>query len=170
VRRGYFVAGLGAAQFAQPGAVDLLRAERDRPDAPEAVTLASTDPANPYGAIVPWPAWPITGAGAVASRSAGTRVVLVDGACAAWIAKSDRQLLVALPGDDPDRSRVGRALVRALVAAAPEGADGRKGWLIAEINHDPAQSHPAAPFFYEAGFTASGGGLHLRAARPSPRN
>jgi ATP-dependent Lhr-like helicase len=58
VRRGYFVTGLGAAQFAQPGAVDLLRAQRDEQSPDEAITLAATDPANPYGALVPWPAWP----------------------------------------------------------------------------------------------------------------
>ncbi len=57
VRRGYFVMGLGAAQFAQPGAVDLLRAGRDETDEPQVVTLAATDPANPYGAVVPWPDW-----------------------------------------------------------------------------------------------------------------
>ena len=57
VRRGYFVAGLGAAQFAQPGAVDLLRAAREEPETPMAVTLAATDPANPYGALLPWPEW-----------------------------------------------------------------------------------------------------------------
>ena len=94
VRRGYFVAGLGAAQFAQPGAVDLLRAERDPRDEPQVATLAATDPANPYGALRPWPDWP--GAESHrASRSAGARMVLVDGHLAAWIARGDRQLLAA---------------------------------------------------------------------------
>ncbi|HZW74193.1 MAG TPA: crosslink repair DNA glycosylase YcaQ family protein, partial [Caldimonas sp.] len=55
VRRGYFVAGLGATQFAMPGAVDLLRSLRDAPDDPEVVVLAATDPANPYGATLTWP-------------------------------------------------------------------------------------------------------------------
>jgi ATP-dependent Lhr-like helicase len=61
VRRGYFVEGLGAAQFAEPGADDALRALRDGPgdgatDAPApALVLAATDPANPYGAALPWP-------------------------------------------------------------------------------------------------------------------
>ena len=88
VRRGYFVAGLGAAQFAQPGAIDLLRAAREEPETPLAVTLAATDPANPYGALLPWPEWSVrrqptrstaTGAQPRASRSAGARVILVDG-------------------------------------------------------------------------------------------
>ena len=55
IRRGYFVAGLGAAQFAQPGAVDLLRDARDERDEIVTVTLSATDPANPYGVLIPWP-------------------------------------------------------------------------------------------------------------------
>src|SRR5206468_7544568 len=58
VRRGYFVAGLGATQFALPGAVDLLRSLRDAPDEPEMAVLAATDPANPYGATLSWPKKP----------------------------------------------------------------------------------------------------------------
>src|SRR5207247_7389611 len=55
IRRGYFVAGLGATQFALPGALDLLRSLRDEPETPEVVLLAATDPANPYGATLKWP-------------------------------------------------------------------------------------------------------------------
>ncbi|MCC2672834.1 MAG: associated domain protein, partial [Armatimonadetes bacterium] len=54
IRRGYFVAGRGATQFGLPGAVDRLRALREPPDEPTAVLLAATDPANPYGAALPW--------------------------------------------------------------------------------------------------------------------
>src|SRR5207237_6435235 len=56
LRRGYFVAGLGATQFALPGALDLLRSMRDAPDDPEVAVLSATDPANPYGAALKWPA------------------------------------------------------------------------------------------------------------------
>ena len=102
VRRGYFVAGLGAAQFAQPGAVDLLRAQRDPPEEPQVATLAATDPGQSLWRAGPWPDWP--GAESLrASRSAGARVVLVDGRLAAWIARGDRQLLSALPEEEPDR-------------------------------------------------------------------
>ncbi len=55
VRRGMFVAGLGAAQFAMPAAVDLLRSLRSDPEAPEVLFLAATDPANLYGTVLPWP-------------------------------------------------------------------------------------------------------------------
>ena len=76
VRRGYFVEGLGAAQFAVPGAEDRLRALREPPAEPVAALLASTDPANPYGAALPWP----ERVGVRPARSAGTSVVLIDGA------------------------------------------------------------------------------------------
>src|SRR5207253_7568415 len=62
LRRGYFVAGLGATQFALPGALDLLRSLRDAPDEPEVAVLAATDPASPYGATLKWPAFAPDGA------------------------------------------------------------------------------------------------------------
>jgi ATP-dependent Lhr-like helicase len=55
VRRGMFVAGLGAAQFAMPAAVDMLRSLRSEPETPESLFLAATDPANLYGTVLPWP-------------------------------------------------------------------------------------------------------------------
>ncbi len=164
VRRGYFVAGLGAAQFAQPGAVDLLRAARDETDVAQAATLAATDPANPYGAMLAWPEWP-GGDGVRASRSAGARVVLVDGRLTAWIGRGDRAMLVSLPADDPDRSRVGRALATELVALAHRAPEGARGWLVEEINGVAAATDPAAPFLLDAGFAATAMGLQLRVAR-----
>lgn len=178
VRRGYFVSRLGAAQFAQPGAVDLLRAARDDTDTPAVVTLAATDPANPYGAILPWPGW--TGANDPspepdanrpassplrASRSAGARVILVDGLLTAWIARGDRSMLVALPPDDPDRSRVARALARELVQLAHDAPEGSRGWLIEEINGLPAAQEPVARYLQDAGFAATAFGLQLRVGR-----
>ena len=164
VRRGYFVAGLGAAQFAQPGAVDLLRAQRDPREEPQVATLAATDPANPYGALVPWPDWP--GAESLrASRSAGARVVLVDGRAAAWIARGDRQLLSALPDEEPDRARVGRALARELVRLAYDDPADRRGWLVAEVNGAPAAVSQLGPFLLEQGFAVTSGGLQLRVPR-----
>jgi ATP-dependent Lhr-like helicase len=167
VRRGYFVAGLGGAQFAEPGAVDRLRAERDPSTEPRAVILAATDPANPYGALVEWPVW--TGSPAArASRVAGARVVLVDGHAVAWIARGDRQLLVAVPDDEPERGRRGRALARELVRAAQHSTAERRGWLIAELNGQPAPVSPFAAWFVDAGFAITSGGLQLRVPRPAP--
>ncbi|MBK0330409.1 ATP-dependent helicase [Brachybacterium sp. MASK1Z-5] len=109
-RRGYFVDGLGASQFAPVEAVDLLRdreheAEARRhavPDArddtagPPTLVLAATDPANPYGAALPWPALPIAppeGTTARPARRAGTLVVLVDGEVAAFVERGGKSLL-----------------------------------------------------------------------------
>ena len=88
VRQGYFVAGLGAAQFALPGAVDRLRDHRARPETARSVVLAATDPAQPYGASLPWP----TSSGRPA-RVAGAHVVLVDGAAVAYLERSGRTLV-----------------------------------------------------------------------------
>jgi ATP-dependent Lhr-like helicase len=177
VRRGYFVSGLGAAQFAQPGAIDLLRAARETSDDAAAATLAATDPANPYGAVVPWPVWPASstattgapaGSGAAASRaarSAGARVVLIDGQLAAWIARGDRALLIALPADDPERSRIGRALAQELTRLAHRAPERSRGWLVEEINGAPAASDSAAPFLLDAGFAVTAMGLQFRVSR-----
>ena len=54
IRRGMFVAGLGAAQFAMPSAVDMLRSLRHDPVEPESMVLAASDTANPYGSLLPW--------------------------------------------------------------------------------------------------------------------
>ena len=76
LRRGYFVAGLGATQFALPGALDLLRSlrdgnrtEADEREGAEVAALAATDPANPYGATLKWPA---SAAFAASARQAPT--------------------------------------------------------------------------------------------------
>ena len=55
IRRGYFVTGVGATQFALPAALELLRSLRDAPDEPEVVVLSATDPANPFGTMLKWP-------------------------------------------------------------------------------------------------------------------
>ena len=102
-RRGYFVAGLGAAQFALPGAVDRLRALRPsegvndaaRDDARErhasSIVLAATDPAQPYGAALAWPA--ATTPGARPQRAAGAFVVLHDGEPAAYLERGGRTVI-----------------------------------------------------------------------------
>lgn len=95
VRRGYFVTGLGAAQFGLPGAVDRLRSARPTADAdlhpadlPPAVVLAATDPAQPYGAAIGWPDSPGRPA-----RSAGASVVLREGEPLAWFDRRSHHLV-----------------------------------------------------------------------------
>jgi ATP-dependent Lhr-like helicase len=95
-RRGYFVAGLGAAQFALPGAVDRLRAERNS----GVVVLAATDPAQPYGAALAWPQRSGSEGGR-AVRSASARVVLADGRPLAWHDRSSHHL-VTFPATSDD--------------------------------------------------------------------
>ena len=102
IRRGYFVNGLGAAQFSLPGAVDRLRGVREGPDAlhPELaqapIILAATDPAQPYGGTLPWP----DNSGRPA-RSAGAMVVLSGGRALAWFDRRSHHLLM-FPGSAVD--------------------------------------------------------------------
>jgi ATP-dependent Lhr-like helicase len=95
-RRGYFVEGMGGAQFALPGAVERLRDLREPGREPEVVVLAAADPAQPYGAALPWPAR----AGGRASRTAGAHVVLVDGRAALFVERRGRSLLPLCEPDD----------------------------------------------------------------------
>jgi len=188
VRRGYFVAGLGATQFAMPGAVDLLRSLRDAPEDPEVVTLAATDPANPYGATLPWPqrstetpqhpqnTSDVAGSASSASsvlrgpvRAVGATVILVDGALVAYLARGDRQLTAFLPESEPARSRAARAIARTLAerAAGSRGDDDGRGVLIESVDGAPPSAHPLGPFLAEAGFAAGALGMAL-VSRHSP--
>ncbi len=159
VRRGYFVDGLGAAQFALPGAVDRLRSfragvHRDDREAPTTVVLAATDPAQPFGATLPWP----PGEGRPA-RSAGAQVVIHDGEAVAYLDRSGRRLLT-------------------FPAAARLATDGEVGWaaavaslvqrrrvrqvVIAHIDGLPAADSPLAPALRAVGFRDGYRGLVLR--------
>jgi ATP-dependent Lhr-like helicase len=100
-----------------------------------------------------------------ASRSAGARVVLVDGQLTAWIARGGRAMLVSLPADDPDRSRSGRALAHELIALAHRALEGARGWLIEEINGSRAADDPVAAYLLDAGFAVTAMGLQLRVTR-----
>src|SRR4029079_15493742 len=118
VRRGYFV-GVGATQFALPPALELLRTLREPPEDPETVVLAATDPANPYGTTLKWPAFGKAGAaegegpseegGRAPTRTVAALFIMVSGARSAYIPRGGRQATVYLPDDDPARSTVGRA-------------------------------------------------------------
>jgi ATP-dependent Lhr-like helicase len=175
IRRGYFVAGLGAAQFAMPAALDLLRSMRDAPEETRTVVMAATDPANLYGSLVKWPdvASPETSTGGPASgrgptRAAGALVVLVDGRAAAYLRRGERELLLFLPESEPLRSRVGREVARLLLQLAAT-REGRRGMLIADINGAPATAHPAARLFVEEGFAATAMGMQARTDKLRPR-
>ena len=129
-RRGWFVAGLGAAQFALPGAVDRLRAHKNPPDdEPGRVSvLAATDPAQPYGAALSWPE-PV--GGGRPSRTVGAHVVLVDGECVAYVERGGRGLLTFSVARRDRRARLvgeraGRGAQRRSLGAAPDRTDRRR--------------------------------------------
>ena len=161
VRRGYFVAGLGATQFALPGAVDLLRSLRDAPEEPEIAVLAATDPASPYGAALPFPSTPETAsAGRGPTRTVGATVILVNGALIAYLARGDRQLITWLPDHEPQRSQAAHGVARALMARARSGDESPRGMLLEEIDGVPAAAHHMTKALVEAGFVAGALGFH----------
>lgn len=159
VRRGFFVAGLGAAQFALPGADDRLRAHREIDPRSErrCLVLAATDPAQPWGAALKWPAHPSSRP----QRAAGARVVLYDGALIAWLGRSERNMLIFLPESEPGRGHAIRALVQALSDLVTGGS--RKALLISTVDGERAGGSILAPALTKAGFTSSLHGLLKRA-------
>ncbi len=173
IRRGYFAADLGATQFAMPAAVDLLRSLREaRPDdAAEMVQVAATDPANPYGSLMKWPAAP--DAGSSLTRSVGAKVVLCDGALVAYLRRGNPNLQVWLPEEEPARGRVGRALAEFLVGRVQgmrEGeadAGGRGGMLVATVNGMAVAESAMARFLLDAGFQAGAMGFNVRRNLPA---
>ena len=156
VRRGYFAADLGATQFAQPAAVDLLRSLRiENESKPEFLVLAATDPANPYGALL---RWPTAQEGTSLTRSVGARVLLIDGALAAYLRRANPNLQIFLPEEEPARSNTAKHLAEFLVTRAQiEG-----GMLIATLNGTRVAEHWMAKALLEAGFQAGAKGFHLR--------
>jgi ATP-dependent Lhr-like helicase len=165
IRRGYFAADLGATQFAMPAAVDLLRSLRISSEEKkrEMLQLAATDPANPYGALLRWPAAP--DAGSSLTRSVGARVILCDGALVAYLRRGNPNVQVFLPEEEPQRSQVGRSLAEFFVDRVQErndDGDVRAGMLIATVNGVPVAEHPMGKFLLEAGFAAAPMGFNVR--------
>ncbi len=150
VRRGYAVAGLGAAQFAAAGAIDRLRGGRDTDDRePVVVRLAATDPAQPYGAALPWPA----NAGRPA-RAAGASVVLVDGAPAVYLERGGRSLTTFTHDAPAD------TWISALQGLVTEGR--MRKLEILKVDGVAVHDTPIATALVAAGFTAGHRGLTLR--------
>ena len=145
-RRGYFVEGLGGAQFALPGAVERLRELRStrRGDEPDALVLAAADPAQPYGAALPWP----RRSGARAARVAGAWVVLLDGDAALFVERGGRSLV---PLRDPDPEWLRPALA-ALVAHVRAG--GAKRLAVERFEGTAVAETEVMALLVEAGFLA----------------
>ncbi len=158
VRRGYFVAGLGATQFAVPGAVDRLRTLRELGERMESVLLAATDPANPYGAAI---SWPDRGDGRRPMRQAGAIVILIDGALAAWMGRGERHLLTffeQIPERDPEEV----AYHVACTLAAEVRPGGRRAVWIEEVDGRPTVETPMAQALIDAGFVRTSKGYLKR--------
>jgi len=185
IRRGYFVAGLGATQFALPAAVDLLRQLRNAPpqEKPEFVQLAAADPANPFGSVLRWPELPVAeedaepGVPADRSSSAGwqtaprlptraayAEVILRNGQLVAWLRRGNPNLLVFLPGEEPERSQAAAGLAHFLCSRGQERLrmSSHQGVLITTINGQPVAAHPMARYLMDAGFHPGPLGMHLR--------
>jgi ATP-dependent Lhr-like helicase len=171
IRRGYFVAGLGATQFALPAAVDLLRQLRTAPpeEKPEFVQLAATDPANPYGSVLRWPELPVAEedsetAPRLLTRAAYAEVILRNGQLVAWLRRGNPNLLVFLPTEEPERSQAAAGLAHFLCSRGQERLRGasHQGVLITTINGQPVAAHPMARFLMDAGFHPGPLGMHLR--------
>ena len=158
-RRGYFVEGLGAAQFALPGAVDRLRALGDADDGPVLV-LAATDPANPYGAALPWPDRAVDAGdgestGHRPGRKAGALVVLVDGDLTLYVERGGRTLLSFV--DDQEALA---AAAKALAGAVHDGALGAMS--VERADGSGIHASPLRDALEAAGFRATPRGLRLR--------
>ena len=146
-RRGYFVEGLGGAQFAVPGAVERLRELRvggSPGDPPHTLLLAAADPAQPYGAALPWP----RRAGARAARVAGAWVVLLDGEAALFVERGGRSLV---PLRDPDPEWL-RPALDALVAHVRGG--GARRLAVERFDGEPVVETDVMGLLVEAGFLA----------------
>jgi ATP-dependent Lhr-like helicase len=170
IRRGYFVAGLGATQFALPAAVDLLRQLRNAPpqEKPEFVQLAATDPANPYGSVLRWPELPVAEedsetAPRLLTRAVYAEVILRNGQLVAWLRRGNPNLLVFLPAEEPERSQTASGLAHFLCSRGQERMrGGHQGVLITTINGQPVAAHPMARFLMDAGFHPGPLGMQLR--------
>jgi ATP-dependent Lhr-like helicase len=157
IRRGYFVEGLGAAQFALSGALERLRTVREPESAaPIVLLLAATDPAQPYGAAL---AWPRRGEDdrRPLQRAAGAYVVLVDGTAAAYLERGGASVQLLPAADDADTLRLAVSGLRTLVT------DGRvRELVIKRVDGEPVSSSVRRDDLLEAGFVPGYRGLTLR--------
>jgi ATP-dependent Lhr-like helicase len=144
-RRGYFVEGLGGAQFALGGAVERLRELREAKEEPEATVLPAADPAQPYGAALPWP----RRENARAARVAGAHVVLLGGEPVLFVERGGKSLV---PLRDQDESRLRPALAALVRHVRAGGAD--KRLAVERFDGEPVTGSEMLPLLVEAGFLA----------------
>ena len=179
IRRGMFISGMGAAQFALPAAVDILRSLRAESATPEAVYLSATDPANPYGNLLAWPRANESDASTASAdggapveqqpmmaRASGAGVILIDGTLGAFMRRRNPSIRVFLPEEEPERTHYAQELARKLAEIAIRRQSRRGGLLIGSINGAPARETFMARFLEEAGFVSTMQGFQMRRAAP----
>ncbi len=152
VRRGYFVEGLSGVQYARPGAVEALRRETEATTGTVQM-LAALDPANPYGALLPWPAAAVRDA--TPRRLAGAWVVLVDGRLALYLQPGGHALFTFPAELDAPDTQIPLAL--AALKDLPPG--GRRRVRLARIDGVAVEDSPLYPRLIELGFVRDYGGL-----------
>jgi ATP-dependent Lhr-like helicase len=144
-QRGYFVEGLGGAQFALPGAAERLRAQRDDDAAPP-VVLAATDPAQPYGAALKWPR--PDAAARTPARQAGAHVVLAGAEPVLYVERAGKGLQILVREDD---ERLAPA-IEALADAVRRGRIRKLG--VERVNGEPVVGSAWEEPLLELGFRA----------------
>jgi ATP-dependent Lhr-like helicase len=155
-RRGYFVEGLGGAQFALPGAVERLRAQRN-PEEHEPVVLAATDPAQPYGAALRWPQ---SEAGRRPGRSGGAHVVLAGAEPVLFVERGGKGLLTLVDHDDARLRPALEALARFVTAGGPGHS---RRLALERIDGETVLGSPLESLLVELGFRAGPRKLTLSA-------
>ncbi|WP_280440700.1 ATP-dependent helicase [Nocardia brasiliensis] len=160
-RRGYFVDSLGGAQFSTTDVVDRLRSfdterrpSETKPQTGQALALAACDPANPYGAALPWPKGEGDG-GHRPGRKAGAIVVLVDGELALYLERGGKTLLTFT--EDPDARQAAAHAMAGLVHSRRVDS-----LVIDKVDGETVHGNTFAGFLTEAGFSATPRGLRLR--------
>ncbi|HEY7162704.1 MAG TPA: hypothetical protein VH815_15690, partial [Acidobacteriota bacterium] len=160
IRRGYFIGGRGAAQFALSGALDRLRDFREPSEDLQTYLLAATDPANAYGAVLPWPE---RNDSFHFGRTAGARVILIDGQLAAYLGKGEKNLLTFISPDDPMIDRKALAVAQILSSEVDSGR--RRAIVISSVDGQPPGDTFLGSALKRVGFLAFTHGWQKRADR-----
>ncbi len=154
VRRGYFVAGLGAAQFASPGAEDQLRSFRSNDEDSKPVVLAATDPASPWGNALSWPETPEASR---PQRVAGAKVIVLNGRLIGYLSRTRGQLISFVSDADAHRDATVQALATAVAGIAKPG----RSLLLTKVDGKTPPGSPLSAALLAAGSAATSKGyLH----------
>ena len=158
IRRGYFIEGLGAAQFAAPGADERLRNLATPNDSTNArtVILSVADPANPFGSVIPWPEL-AAAKSARPQRMAGALVIIRSGFALGYLNRNFDSLTTFF--QSAQQSRTSASTIATAIA---ELARSRGPIMLTSIDGCAADTSELAPDFVAAGFQSSSSGLRHR--------